>query len=148
MKIAIALVGIALTAALVVSATMGAETLVPGGESTPGRESATTTAPAPQPSTTKLPLGGVTPTGKARLMAKGFAPPTLTGWGFRPGENVTVNLDGRKKKVKASASGTFTVRYPSRVDRCHGMTATAVGDKGSRAGFQLSEFMCAASGTQ
>lgn len=140
MKIAVALIGIALTAALVVSATMGAGTLVPGEEST--------TTPPPPPSTTKLPRGEVMPNGKARLVPVGFAPPTLKGAGFRPGENVTVDLDGKKKKVKASPSGTFTVRYPSRVDRCHGMTASAVGDKGSRTGFQLSEFMCAASGAQ
>ena len=135
MKIAVALIGIALTAALVVSATMGAGTLVPGDENT------ATPPPPPAPrSTTKLPRGELKPSG--------FAPPTLKGSGFRPGENVTVDLDGKKKKVKASSSGTFTVRYPSRVDRCHGMTATAVGDKGSRTGFQLSEFMCAASGAQ
>ena len=141
MKIAVALIGIALTAALVVSATMGAGTLVPGDENT------TTTTPPPR-STTKLPGGEVIPSGKARLMPVGFAPPTLKGSGFRPGENVTVDLDGKKRKVKASSSGTFTVRYPSRVDRCHGMSATAVGDKGSRTAFQLSEFMCAASGAQ
>jgi hypothetical protein len=141
MKIAVALIGIALTAALVVSATMGAGTLVPGDDSA-------TTPPPPPKSTTKLPRGEVTPNGKARLMPVGFVPPTLKGSGFKPGENVTVDLDGKKKKVKASPSGAFTVRYPSRVDRCHGMSATAVGDKGSRTGFQLSEFMCAASGTQ
>jgi hypothetical protein len=142
MKIAVALIGIALTAALVVSATMGAGTLVPGDGST-----ATPPPPAPT-STPKLPRGEIRPSGKARLMPVSFAPPTLKGTGFRPGENVTVDLDGRKKKVRASASGSFTVRYPSRVDRCHGMSATAIGDKGSRTGFQLSEFMCAASGAE
>ena len=143
MKVAVALIGIALTAALVVSATMGAGTLVPGDGST------ASPPPPPAPgSTTKLPRGELTPNGKARLMPVSFAPPTLKGSGFRPGENVTVDVDGKKKKVKASSSGTFTVRYPSRVDRCHGMSATAVGDKGSRTGFQLSEFMCAASGAQ
>lgn len=141
MKIAVALIGIALAAALVVSATMGAETLVPGGEST-------TPPPPPQQSTTKLPRGEVTANGKARLVPIGFAPATLKGTGFRPGENVTVDVDGKKKRVKASSSGAFTVRYPGRAERCHGMSATAVGDKGSRTGFQLSEFMCAASGAQ
>lgn len=131
MKIAIALIGIAIAAALVVSATMGAEALVPGGESKsklPGREMPTN--------------------GKARLLPTGFAPPTLKGTQFKPGENVTVDVDGRRQKVKADASGAFTVRFPSRVDRCHGMTATAVGDRGSRAAFQLSELMCATSGAQ
>ena len=133
MKIAIVLIGIVLAAALVVSATMGAETLVPGGGS----------------KTSKVPGSEITTNGKARLMPTSFAPPTLKGTNFKPGENVTVRLEGLKtKRVQASSAGTFTVRFPSRVDRCNGMTATAVGDKGSRAAFQLSEFMCAMSGTQ
>jgi hypothetical protein len=133
MKIAIALIGIALAAVLVVSATMGAETLVPGGESR----------------TSKVPGGEIKTNGKARLMPMGFAPPTLKGTNFKPGENVTVRLEGLKtKRVQANDSGAFVVRFPSRVDRCNGMTATAVGDKGSRAAFQLAEFMCAMSGTQ
>jgi hypothetical protein len=132
MKITIALIGIALAAVLVVSATMGAGTLVPGGEST-----------------TKVPRGAVATNGKARLTPVSFAPPTLKGTNFKPGENVKVVVEGIKtKRVQASSSGAFTVRFPSRVDRCHGMTASAVGDKGSRAAFQLAELMCAMSGTQ
>jgi hypothetical protein len=123
MKIAIALLGIVLAAALVVSATMGAETLVPGGDS--GSKS-------------KLPGSEI---------RTNFAPPTLKGTNFKPGENVTVKVEGgRTTKVQASDSGTFTVRFPARVERCNGMTATAVGDKGSRAAFQLAELMCATSG--
>ena len=133
MKIAIALIGIVLAAALVVSATMGAETLVPGGDSS---------------SKSKVPGSEIRANGKARLMPMNFAPPTLKGTNFKPGENVTVKVEGgRSKKVQASASGTFTVRFAARVERCNGMTATAVGDQGSRAAFQLSELMCAASGT-
>jgi hypothetical protein len=133
MKIAIALIGIALAAVLVVSATMGAETLVPGGDSKPS----------------KVPGGEIKTNGKARLMPTNFAPPTLKGTSFKPGENVTIRLEGLKtKRVQASSAGSFTVRFPSRVDRCNGMTATAVGDQGSRAAFQLAEFQCAMSGTQ
>lgn len=133
MKIAIALIGIVLAAALVVSATMGAETLVPGGDSS---------------SKSKLPGSEIATNGKARLMPTNFAPATLKGTNFKPGENVTVRVEGgRTKKVQANGSGSFTVRFPARVERCNGMTATAVGDKGSRAAFQLSELMCAASGT-
>ena len=132
MKIATALLGIVLAAALVVSATMGAETLVPGGDS--GSKS-------------KLPGSEIRTNGKARLMPTSFAPPTLKGTNFKPGENVTVKVEGgRTTKVQASDSGTFTVRFPARVERCNGMTATAVGDKGSRAAFQLAELMCATSG--
>jgi hypothetical protein len=130
MKIAIALIGIALAAVLVVSATMGAGTLVPGGESTK-----------------KAPRGAIATNGKARLMPVSFAPATLKGTSFRPGENVRVELEGIKtKNVQANSAGAFTVRFPSRADRCHGMSASAVGDKGSRASFQLAELMCAMSG--
>ncbi|MFL5931558.1 MAG: hypothetical protein ACJ75P_09895 [Gaiellaceae bacterium] len=132
MKIAIALVGIVLAAALVVSATMGAETLVPGGGS--GSKS-------------KLSGSEIGANGKPRLMPTSVAPPTLKGTNFKPGENVTVKVEGRRaKKVQANGSGSFTVRFAARVERCNGMTATAVGDKGSRAAFQLAELMCAMSG--
>jgi hypothetical protein len=132
MKILLALAAFALAAALVVSATMGAGTLVPGGDDRK-----------------KKPGGGLAlpPSGKARLLPTGFAPPTLKGTGFKPGENVTVqirdNATPTKKRVKASSSGSFTVRLAARVDRCNGMTVTAVGDQGSRASFQLSELLCA-----
>jgi len=130
MKIAVAVVGIALAAALVVSATMGAGTLVPGSESTK-----------------KMPRGAIETNGKARLMPMSFAPATLKGTSFRPGENVAVELEGvATKKVQANSSGAFIARFRSRADRCHGMSASAVGDKGSRASFQLAELMCAMSG--
>jgi hypothetical protein len=132
MKIAIALIGIVLAAALVVSATMGAETLVPGGDSS---------------SKSKLPGSEIRTNGKARLMPMNVAPPTLKGTNFKPGENVKVKIEGgRTRNVQANGSGSFTVRFPARVERCNGMTATAVGDKGSRAAFQLAELMCAMSG--
>jgi hypothetical protein len=135
MKIALALIGFALAAVLVVSATMGAETLVPGGDSSK-----------------RKPVGGLAPSpGKARLMPTSFAPPTLKGTGFKAGENVTVKIiDGPKatRHVKASNSGSFTVRVPARADRCKGMAAIAIGDRGSRASFQFAEVMCAASGAR
>jgi hypothetical protein len=133
MKILLALAAFALAAVLVVSATMGAETLVPGGDD--GK---------------KKPAGGFAPSsGKPSLMPMGFAPPTLKGTGFRPGENVTVTIvDGVKatRRAKANSAGSFVVQLPTRTDRCNGMTAMAVGDKGSRTSFQLAEVMCAASG--
>jgi hypothetical protein len=132
MKIAIVLMGIALAAALVVSATTGAETLVPGGGE----------------SKTKVPGNEVRTNGRAQIMPAAYAPPTLKGTRFKPGENVTVRLDGKTKKVRANSSGAFTVSFRGRADRCHGMSVTAVGDKGSRAAFQLSELMCAMSGAQ
>ena len=130
MKILLTLAAIVVAAALVVSATMGAETLVPGGDSAKEK-----------------PRGGLAPSsGKAQLMPSSLTPPSLKGTGFKPGENVTVKIvDGLKatRRVKASASGSFTVRLAARTDRCGGMTAIAVGDKGSRASFQFAQVMCA-----
>jgi hypothetical protein len=130
-KILLAFAAFALAAVLVVSATMGAETLVPGGESKK-----------------KTPVGGAASNGKARLLPTGFAPPTLKGTGFKPGESVIVKVDAVTKRVRADSRGSFAVRISSRFDRCNGMTATAVGDKGSRASFQFAELLCAMSGTR
>src|SRR5688572_13250593 len=129
MKILLALAAFALAAVLVVSATMGAETLVPGGESKK-----------------QTPVGGVASNGKARLLPAGFAPPTLKGTGFKPGENVTVKVDAVTKRVRADSNGSFSVRLSNRFDRCNGMRASAVGDKGSKASFQFAELLCAMSG--
>ena len=134
MKILLALGAFALAAVLVVSATMGAETLVPGGETTK-KES---------------PLGTLGSAGKPRIFPVGLAQAKIKGTGFKPGENVTVKvLEGMTKgtkKARANASGSFVVAFGSMAGRCAGMTVTAVGDKGSRAGFQLSSFTCAAPG--
>ncbi len=130
MKILLALAAFALAAALVVSATMGAGTLVPGGDSAK-----------------KKPVGGLAPSGgKARLLPASLSPPSIKGTGFKPGENVTVKLiDSPKatRRAKANGSGSFTIRMPERTNQCGGLTAVAVGDKGSRASFQFAQVMCA-----
>jgi hypothetical protein len=135
MKILLALAAVALAAVLVVSATMGAEALVPGGDSAK-----------------KTSVGGLAPSpGKARLMPASLAPPTLKGTGFKAGEKVTVKVvDGLAftRRAVANSSGSFTVRLPPTTDRCNGMTAYAVGDKGSRASFQFAQFTCAVSGAR
>jgi hypothetical protein len=91
-----------------------------------------------------------TATGKARILPAGLSPPAVKGSGFKPGENVTVRLvDGAAKatkRVKADSKGAFVVRLQTGYDRCNGMTVTAVGDKGSKASFQLAEFLCAVGG--
>ena len=132
MKILLALVVVAVAAVLVVSATMGADTLVPGGGSSK-----------------TMPKGGSGSNGKAALKAMSFTPLVLRGTGFRAGENVKVKLlDGpvQTRQVKASTTGAFTVRMAAQLTQCKGLTVSAVGDKGSRAGFQFSQFACAAPG--
>jgi hypothetical protein len=130
MKILLALVVVAVAAVLVVSATMGADTLVPGGGSK------------------TMPKGDAGSNGKAALKMMSFSPLKLRGTGFRPGENVKVRLlDGPvlTRQVKASTAGAFTVQMPGQLTQC-GVTVSAIGDKGSRAGFQFSQFACAAPG--
>jgi hypothetical protein len=134
MKILLALAAFSLAAVLIVSATMGAGTLVPGG----GDKK-------------KTPSGGVATNGKARIVPTGFAPPVLEGTGFKPRENVAVKVMGgavTTKRVQADPTGSFTLRLSTRLDRCNGMTVRAVGDKGSRASFQFAELLCAMSGTR
>ena len=134
MKILLVLIAVALAGVLAVSATLGAGTLVPGGSD---KKKA-----APM---------GAAPSGKAQLTPSSLSPPSLRGSGFRPGENVTVRMrEGANKgtkRVRANASGSFVVRYPALpAGDCGGMNVTAVGDKGSRAGVQFSQFACAAPG--
>ena len=134
MKILLSLAAIVLAAALIVSATMGAGTLVPGGSD----------------GDKQMPRGTVAgQKGKPRILAISLSPLVIKGTGFVPGEHVTVKIvDGPKAKrhTTANAQGAFTVRVPTRFDRCNGMTVSAVGDKGSRTGFALAEFLCAAPG--
>jgi hypothetical protein len=133
MKVLLALGVFILAAALVVSATMGAGTLVPGGSDNK-----------------QTPSSGVGSPGKPRILPAGLTPPKIKGTGFKPGENVTVKvLEGMTKgtkRVRADASGSFSVTLPGLGETCAGMTVTAVGDKGSRTSFQLSSFACALPG--
>jgi hypothetical protein len=61
---------------------------------------------------------------------------TLSGAGFAPGVRVTVTLAGleqpRRKVVRASARGRFTVRFAG-LGRCSITGATAVAGDGGRA---------------
>ena len=77
----------------------------------------------------------------ARLMIKRVIPTTIVaGAGFRSGE--VVRLTGVPvRRVRASAKGTFTVRFRS--DPCKGFTITATGSKGSRTSVSYSQFSCA-----
>jgi hypothetical protein len=78
----------------------------------------------------------------AQLTIKRVIPAAVVaGTGFRSGE--LVRLTGVPvKRVRASAKGTFTIRF--RVDPCRSFSITATGSKGSRAGVSYSQFSCAA----
>jgi hypothetical protein len=79
---------------------------------------------------------------RAQLMIKRVVPMTVVaGTGFRSDE--TVRLTGVPvKRVRASAKGTFTIRFRS--DPCSSLTITATGSKGSRAAVNYSQFSCPA----
>jgi hypothetical protein len=134
MKILFALLGIAVAAALLVSATLGAGSLVPGGRG------------AGKPSGT----GGSDSTGRAQLVPVDLGPFTLKGIGFKAGETVTVRSTDEpvesRRTAKASATGTFVVRLGTSVDRCNGGTVLATGNKGSRASVNFSPTVCAVPG--
>jgi hypothetical protein len=78
----------------------------------------------------------------ARLMIKRVMPrAVVVGTGFRSSE--LVRLTGVPvKRVRASAKGTFTIRFG--IDPCRSLTITATGSKGSRAAVNYSQFSCPA----
>ena len=78
----------------------------------------------------------------ARLTIKRVIPTAIVvGTGFRSGE--IVRLTGVPvRRVRASAKGTFTIRFG--IDPCRSFTVTATGSKGSRAAVNYSQFSCAA----
>jgi hypothetical protein len=80
--------------------------------------------------------------GAAQLMIRRVMPmAVVAGTGFRSDE--LVRLTGVPvKRVRASAKGTFTIRF--RIDPCRSLTITATGSKGSRAAVNYSQFSCAA----
>jgi hypothetical protein len=138
MKILIAAAAV-VVAVVAVSAAVGAMTLGSDDKS----PNAAPTSPAAPTTTVKR--------GKARIMPVGRLGMVLKGSSFVPGENVRVTISEagpqKTRRVKADRLGAFLVRFKGGYDRCGGMTVTAVGDRGSKTGFQLSNVMCAAPGT-
>ena len=87
----------------------------------------------------------VSPAGRASLYPMGTNPLRLRGRGFAPGEHVRVAAkDSRKgahRKVTAGPKGGFVTTLAG-IDSCDSVNVVAVGDKGSRASFNLSSFVC------
>ena len=87
------------------------------------------------------------PLARASLRLVDETPVTIAGKGFKARERVTVTAvasgAARKKVVYASASGTFTARFPTLQGRdvC-GLIVRAVGASGSRAVLRLVDRMC------
>jgi hypothetical protein len=73
-------------------------------------------------------------------------PLTLRGAHFVPAERVAVSVrsDQRQtKRVTANDRGVFVVSFPRvTYDRCQGLSARAVGSRGSRAGLKTPQLLC------
>lgn len=88
-------------------------------------------------------------TARPTLRVADAGPVVLRGAGFVPGEHVRVAVvAGSKhaaKRLTARPAGTFTVRFANlSAGECAVFGATAIGDKGSRAGYKRAPGMCAA----
>ena len=90
------------------------------------------------------PTTAVTPRPVLRLAEP--APLTLNGAGFRANEHVrVVAIAGKRATQSATAGvrGRFAVRFRGMAaDTCRGLTATAIGDKGSRATYKRAPGEC------
>jgi len=74
----------------------------------------------------------------------GQNPLTVKGTGFRPGERVRIVVKGSQGGTltgKAGPDGSFAATFRG-VNGCDSVTVTAVGSKGSRASFNLSQIAC------
>jgi hypothetical protein len=88
--------------------------------------------------------GGQVSTKPTLKLSRG-APLTVRGANFRPSEKVRVTVKSERTRTKlatATGSGVFVVRFQDAYDRCSGLLATAIGDRGSRAMLKLPQPMC------
>jgi hypothetical protein len=79
--------------------------------------------------------------GTARLALVGGSPLKVRGVRFEPAERVRVRVLApalASKRVVVDDKGSFVLRFAGiAVDRCNGLTVTAVGSGGSRAALKL-----------
>jgi hypothetical protein len=88
-----------------------------------------------------------TAAGKAKLRFMSTAPLKVKGTGFVSGERVVVRVSSKRgvtrKRVTATRSGAWVLTFPAiSYERCTGMTVSAVGNQGSRAGMKLPQPLC------
>jgi hypothetical protein len=80
-----------------------------------------------------------------RLAPVASEPLRVKGTEFVPGEKVRLavvgGLDRTSRAVTAGSSGSFVAGFPG-VTSCDSVTVTAVGSRGSRASFNLSQIVC------
>lgn len=71
-------------------------------------------------------------------------PLRVEGTGFRPGEDVRIEVDtgnGQAKHARADSSGSFTADI-TELTGCGSVTVTATGSQGSKAQFNFSQIAC------
>jgi hypothetical protein len=93
---------------------------------------------APEPS------GSKTTATRPALLAVQQQPLTVKGTGFQPAEKVRLaakGLESSYASATADDSGTFEARFHG-VDGCDSITVSAIGSKGSRTEFNLSQIAC------
>jgi hypothetical protein len=88
-----------------------------------------------------------TAAGKAKLRFMSSAPLKVKGTGFVSSERVVVRVTSRRtitrKRTTASRSGGWVMSFPEvRYERCAGLTVSAVGNQGSRAGLKMPQPLC------
>jgi len=85
-------------------------------------------------------------TRQGKLTQIGEQPLRVRGNGFVAGEKVRVwaTASGSKetRTVIANRTGSFTVSFSADLDTCNGVTVSAVGTKGTRTSYQLSQLVC------
>jgi hypothetical protein len=81
---------------------------------------------------------------RAQLSPVQSQPLEVKGTGFEPGEKVTLAAKGRQSSLataRANGSGEFEATFRG-LENCDSVTVVAVGSRGSRAEFNLSQIAC------
>ena len=90
------------------------------------------------------PSASTTSAQRPELRPVSQSPLRVEGTGFRPGEDVRIEVDapnGRAKHTRASSSGSFTTDI-SELTGCGSVTVTATGSQGTVAEFNFSQIAC------
>ncbi|HUH21174.1 MAG TPA: hypothetical protein VLZ09_04830 [Gaiellaceae bacterium] len=81
---------------------------------------------------------------RAQISPVQSQPLEIKGTGFQPGEKVALSAKGLQSShttARADSSGEFEATFDG-LKNCDSVTVTAVGSKGSRAEFNLSQIAC------
>jgi hypothetical protein len=80
---------------------------------------------------------------RARVRIVTLSPLVVRGTGFKVREHVRVTATpGGIRRVVSNAGGTFRATFSTPVDRCMGLSVSAVGARGDRAAVKLPQPAC------